>query len=59
MLAFCEAPRLIDDEPALGVAQMFDQGGSHIIPDLIGLPLRPPQQMLDPIVFGTNFAGGS
>ncbi len=49
MLAFFEEPRLIDHQHGLRVAQMFDQVGPQIIPDLIGVPLRPSQQMLDPI----------
>ena len=49
MLAFCEQPRLIDDEHGLGITQMFDHRGLEVIPDLIGLPRRTPSQMLDPI----------
>jgi len=49
MLAFFEESRLLDDAHGLGGPQMFDQGGRQIIPDLLGIPRRSAQQMLDPI----------
>ena len=47
MPALCVKPRLIDDEPGLGVAQRLDHIGLQVIPDLLGIPRRPPSQMLD------------
>jgi hypothetical protein len=49
MLAFFEESRLVDDQHGLRIAQMFDQGGLQIIPDLLSIPLRASQQMLDPV----------
>jgi hypothetical protein len=49
MLAFVEKPRLIDDEHGLGIAHMLDHRGPQVIPDLLGIPLCTPSQMLDPI----------
>jgi hypothetical protein len=49
MQALFEQPRLIDDEYSLGIAHMLDQRGPQVLPDLIGIPLRPSSQMLDAI----------
>jgi hypothetical protein len=47
--ALLHVPALIDDQDRLGVAEVVDHIAAQVVPDRVGDPLRPRQQMLQPV----------
>jgi hypothetical protein len=53
--ALLEVPGLVNDQHRLGVAQVLDDVGAHVIADLVFVPHRPAEQVLHPV--GAGVAG--
>jgi hypothetical protein len=47
--ALLEIPSLVDDQHRLGIAQVLDHIGAHVVADRVLIPHRPSEQVLHPI----------
>ena len=52
LAALLEIAGLVDDQHRLGIAEVLDQVGAHVIADPVVVPHRPAQQVLHPIRAG-------
>jgi hypothetical protein len=48
-----EVPGLVDHQDRLGVAQVLDHQGAHVVADRVVVPHRPGQQVLHPVRVGS------
>ena len=57
-ITFLHIAGLVDDQNRFVVAEMIDHIGPQIVAYFVGVPLRPPKQMLQPIRAGVAAAFG-